>query len=937
MAWSEVFESIMRPKIPDTKPWSIAEMRLSQQDYEKLVEALSGLSSTEWLRAHLMSAEQRDGVRLFLVAVLCEHARRHTPGGQIWSCMRKLPMLAGFRDRLFSPNGQPRVELKNTVVSTANRWGLRHVFDVPGRMEWFGTLFLQFGFSFPAAQKSMPLWLSGNASVVAANYLLFGDMQSPTFASAWRALGACRRNQITEQRCRDTLKMSPWILEGWIPELVRLAKTKLHLSDVTGSEVEEQDPVILGEPSLIWPQGEEPFFRCEVLAATTFDLEESTYEIRSHSFDPVRILRREEGIYEVLGDGSVHIPLQRSEVQFSLVAIRAGSGEEEIATQSLAVWDRHYPITLYRQNNGKRMRDPEHPDSLDQGCFAIFHESFTITPQPSRALANDHWWLAELPACQASEPALSQDGEKVWWPEEHAERIRRENFPIHITALHGNFQEWTTPDNPPNVQLSVTLPDAAELRWIRIGNEVIDFNRTESGRFLTTPFTLRPEHVVYPLYATVGFSVEGKCFRETQRIRLNLLACFLETQGKLSIYDPVLPLNTRNARQFLFHIHTPEAVNQDNAMHPYWIHEGSRPVKKVTQRGIALTDLAGYGEPLTLYHGLFNSSANPKLISNRVRDNGIIKRVKFDSQGFTLDTTTKIELDDKHELVAWCKDHRFLRLGKDRLKPGEYDNRWYCDLTEFQDELGRIPLVSSIGFFYDGCRIGNWFDHKFHYTITGIKSSEEAARCAEMLRWFKAPVLDSDVASSMVFLLKRYIGDVIPVWLCSDASPELKLNELAADDEWFRVISILCRSVSLKELTLAEASQIIEEVYQGFDPADLENSLPEGLELLEGVGANLIAKIAHLYLSAFKETGTQTDLEATKQSVLSRFRVRSEELDRLCGDLMIHPNFLSQMFRRMIEDPHKLTTRDRHNMDLLLNHGLLRRLLTYNYIKRLTP
>lgn len=932
-SWSLTYQAILHPKIPSSKPWSIAEMSLSQQDYVSLLSAFAALDSHDWGIAQSRCPKERDSSGLFLVVVLSEHARRHTRGDQIWSCMKHLPMKNGLRQHFFLSNGQPSRHLKDAVESAAYRWSLRHVFDIPGHMSWFLTLFLQFGFPFPAAKLRMPYWLSGQALATSTSYLLSGEMGSISFVNAWQALRAYRRNQIPEARCRDALEKSPWILGEWIQELLQLAQARLDLVDNESvSEGEELDPLILGEPCLVWSPNEEPFFRCEVLAATTFELEEACYEIRSKHFEPVRIVRQEEGVYHVVGKGSVDISIAHASIQCSLVSISAGTGEEEIATQSVMLWDQNYPISLFRKNTGRRMPDPERPERLNEGCFAVFHDSFSITPQPVRLVDHRPWRIAELPNCQANEPSLMKDGEGVWWPEEAAERTQREAFPITFGSHHHNVIEWTKQNAKPSVAFTITLPKGAEMRWVRLGRVVVEFEVEGPEQYRTAPFLLRPENAVYPFHATIGFSVNGKCYRATKRVLLEHRACFLEREGKISIYNPDQALNVRNARQFLFHILTPDASNG-----PYWIQEGSRPLKRLGNRAVSLTDLSGYGEPLQLQCGLYNSEETPRLLAKMVRDNGVIKQVRFDKdspRGFHIETSSPIELDNKHELIAWTMDHRLLRLAANRLETEDMPGSWFCDLTEFRDNLGRIPIIKAIGFFYDGYRIGNWFDTKYHFAITQIQTEEQAARCAEMLRWFKAPVLDPRVLSAMQFLLLHYPGKVLPIFLRNTKSPELDLPSLSTDDEWLRVVSILCRSISFGQLKLDEAAMIIKEVFPEFDPHDLIESLPAGLERLEGVSANLIAKIAHLYLSELRLGRLPGDYQAIRQAVLGRFVVYGE-LEQFCQKLGIHHNFVLIMFNRMVNHPRELTRRDEHNCELLLNHRLMRSHLTWLYLFRL--
>ncbi|MCB1089062.1 MAG: hypothetical protein KDM63_18650, partial [Verrucomicrobiae bacterium] len=480
-------------------------MNLTQEDFHALGEIFASFSAIDWELLQFGTKEKRERFRLILVTVLSEHARRHTRGDQIWGCMGNLPMRDSLRTRLFHTNGQPTRELRTAIESAAYRWNLRHVFNVPGHMAWFVTLFLQFGFPLPAAKKRLPFWLSGQIVPVAASYLLSGSMQSSSFFLAWQAMKAYRRGLTTEEKCREALERSPWILDGWIPELLTWARSRLDLADYgDAGESEETEPVILGDPRFTWTSEGEPCFRCEILAAATFDLEAPCYEVRGAGFDAARILRQEDGSYYLSGISEVTATPTRASLQCLLTTIGAGTGEEEIATQSLSLWDPHFPISLYRKNGGARMPDPEHPANLEQGCFAIFHQSFAITPQPLRALTNGSWRFVELPPCRPDELALLQEGERVWWPAEDENKLASPtSLLVTIQAAHSAPIEWTKPDRPPPVRFLIKLPPHSVLRWVRLGHEIVETSPDGKWIYRTAPFELNPAHAIYPFYVTV--------------------------------------------------------------------------------------------------------------------------------------------------------------------------------------------------------------------------------------------------------------------------------------------------------------------------------------------------------------------------------------------------------------------------------------------------
>ncbi len=936
-SWVSSYQSILKPKIPDTRnSWSISEMSLSDESERLLADVFAKIRGSDWAALTCNVRLRREESGLFLLAILSDHARRNARGDQIWSCMKTLSMQDSLRAELFQSNGQPKQNLRQLIESTAYHWNLRHVFDIPGHMSWFLTIFLQFGFSLPAAQRRLPFWLSGHLPV-ALTYLTGTRMQSPAFVLMWQSLRAYRLNHITETKCRGVLERSPWIQPSWIPDLLELARSRLDLMDRDTVDDEQIEPQILGEPRLIWLTGEDPFFRCEILAAATFDLKEACYEIRSSTFDPVRIVQQDEDDYYINGESWVDIPLGRASAQCSLVAISAGAGEEDVATQCVMLWDAHYPISLFRGKSGNRMADPECPVRLDEGSFAIFHESFTISPGAERAFSHQHWWIAALPPCNDAELSISQNDDRVWWPDESRDRrSNKKDFPLSIRPRQGTTIKWLPTGKGPEIDFIVDIPDHAEMRWLRIGNEVIDYEPDGDHRFRTSPFTLRPEHVVRPFYATVGFHTHGRSHRVTQRVRLNCQGSFLENEGKLEVYASHRALNIRNARRFIFHIITPDQPAGEEARRA-WILEGGRIVRAVPNRGIQLRQLAGYGAPLELYRGLYNTEEKLSCITTRVRDNGAVSSVVFNETGFLFKTCSPIALSDKHELVAWTIDHQFLRISASDLIQQEYEDTWFCNLSKWNNEQGRIPFIKAIGFFYEGHRLGNWFDRTVHLAITqiGFQETDKAARCAEMLRWFKAPILDPLLGSAMHFLLKRFPGEVVPVWLSSTTSPAMELAPLPVDDDWLQVVSQLIREVGVGELSMVDASCIIEEISPDFDPSNISDSLPAALDALDGISANLIAKIAHLYLSEIRQGRLPGEATTIRTAILSNFHVREAELEAFCVKIGVDIYFLNHLIARVVSDSRNLSESDLHNRDLLLNHRIIRRLLTYRYLSTL--
>lgn len=927
------YQELIEARLPSRgKSWSIVELCHDAADYRRIVALWQGLGAVEW---EIFSFSKKQEINLMLLTLLVNHARRHTRGDRIWNCMKTLPITQELRHTLFSNNGQPRQILRDRIESAAYYWNLRHVFDIPGHHSWFVTMFLQLGFSLPAAKKRLPYWLSGQIAPTASTYLQNGILRSDSFLSLWNALRSYRLNYSSEAKCQNSLKTNPWILDEWIPELLKLAKSKLHLIDFFQEEPEQQEPLILGPPQLVWKQSQDPVFRCEILAMMSFELEDDRYEIQIPGSEPVSLIRQENGDYYLSGDSYIEIPFKDAELHCRITSVSALCGSQEVGSQAIHLWERTYPVTLYRKENGHKIDDPENPERLDQGAYAIHHHSFEISPEALRNNRNGPWFVSEVPGVAKNEYLkLLLNGDDVWWPTEGEASIQLFNSnEIEVKVASLSSEVWTDPDSPPKCELSLYLPNGAELNWCRIGPEVIDFHEVSNHQYRSAPITLNEEQIVRALTLNLGFTFNSRRHRARKSINIEIFSFALKSQHSFKLYQSNRALNIRNSRGFLYHL-SPPPVSPNLDERRNWILEGHRVIRSVPKRGFSLSDLAGYGESLYLSYGLYNTQEEPKELIERVRDNGVIRSIRFNADGFSLQTSSPIEFDEKHELIAWTMDHRFIRIYAQHLEQ-QYPDQWVCPFSSFHDGLSPNPKIKAIGLFYDGVRLGSWFDLRFYYSVTNISTEEEAERCAEMLRWFKAPVLDDEIASSMIFLFKNHIGQVMPVWLSSEKSPTLGLKGVQTGDTWLNVVSQLGRRTPINDLTIANARQALEAVYANFDPTNLQLTLPSALEALDGVGSNFVAKVCHLYLTEVSQGNLSGKPEKIIEAVRDRLKPSQEEVCQFCEQLSIDDRFLLETIKSALKPRSQLSHRDIQNIERLLSHRLTRQLLTSAYLKKI--
>lgn len=130
--------------------WSIAELRLSDEDFSVL---RSWLAALDPVRAR----EQRETATqgLVLLTLAAEAARRFVGTGEVWPALAGLEMQPDTRHVLFAAGGAPRPDVRDSISRAATRVGLRSALHAG--QPWYATVVLQFGLSpTPPIRSGVP-------------------------------------------------------------------------------------------------------------------------------------------------------------------------------------------------------------------------------------------------------------------------------------------------------------------------------------------------------------------------------------------------------------------------------------------------------------------------------------------------------------------------------------------------------------------------------------------------------------------------------------------------------------------------------------------------------------------------------------------------------------------------------------------------------------
>jgi len=257
------------------RPWSIAELQLSEEDLDWLAHWLVKLPATitiaeDGLPGYTLPPEKLGAILIVLGAERC---RRFSNEDSVW------PVLSGLiardhplRAKLFLENGQPTYLTKRAINEAARALNIRNSMGIEGTQQWFVTIKLQFGFTYRGAKRRIAEWLVGLGTPLAVQYLMDPsgppELVSKSFQHMWSTLRQFRRGAIDENQARESLQNSPWVKADWISDLLMEAVKHIDVLE-PGSDgspyaqpvpdeglPEERGP--LESIVLSWPNGGRP-------------------------------------------------------------------------------------------------------------------------------------------------------------------------------------------------------------------------------------------------------------------------------------------------------------------------------------------------------------------------------------------------------------------------------------------------------------------------------------------------------------------------------------------------------------------------------------------------------------------------------------------------------------------------------------------------------
>lgn len=816
------------------RPWSLAELaRLDAADHKWLTEwgqAMTGsvarrcLDSWRHVTVAGESHELSAVTGLLFFVLISETARREAREGGLWSYVVK-----GIYEDSSPPSsvfqqGQPSQFLKDALEAAAVAFGLRHLFGQLGMLNWFDSVYLQFGFTRAGFERRLPEWLVGQPATIAITSLRDnGTLFSKSFGGLWQALRGYRTNNLPLERCRSIVSESPWTLPEWTDNLIAQARSRIELADYSKSnEFDEPPRVFLAEPRLVWSTPNAPSFLTEVSGLADFDLESPSYSIAIGEKVVSSLQRRADSTYAILpADATIVIENPQPSMQARLLDAQ-GSAESAL---ELKLWDDDEDITVYRAVHAdgslKCRRIPDaYGSKLSPDQSYVLLAASDLMP---RFEPDYRWEFADgafvayyvAKGWDMERLALDLDGELLWRP---------------ATSIKGRSSEPEWSRNvrvlPPSravrvgqqVALRLQHSDDVEVLFVRCHSKPLDFSLSGDRTCSVEPITVGVGRDDSLLKMKIGLRRGGDHCVVRRRLDVPTHGvAFLGKTGWEALPEDE-PLDARVARAVPFRI-IPPSDDGETADTDWGLLEGDTYLRLVRPRPRPIGGVAGLGAPLRLKRGPYNSIDPPMRIAVAVVDSGIVKGVVRGAgrPQFALLVNTSIEPGNDHCVLWWDSLGRLHRCSAELANraPEDLTTIWRCDLD------GGVSSHLAVGVAYAGARVGACWSADWPQRLPEAFAADPRATAA-LLRWFRLPLLDPRAVNSIAALVHDHAASCAEAWLLDDHLDD-GLQHQASEQGWFGAVRLLMKKARLDPAGLASVTSAFmtadEEPQEAFERA----------------------------------------------------------------------------------------------------------------------
>jgi hypothetical protein len=749
---------------PSHSPWSLAQLGDSEIAHKDLHEWASNLSPFEF---DDLSRQRPVYLGIILLWMHAEVLRRHGGDRKVWLVLSDrsiVPWREATWGRLYNGGGHLHQSHGNLLERAVQSFVLRHAFDEDDVKKWFQLIYLQFGFTHEDAKRRLSVWLSGQTPPVSVEKLLSAsDDGAREFQRMWSKLRQFRLGNVSRRNMEAHLRSCCWVLPEWTDDLLKAA-SEAHVA--WGDVEETEDEAFFTAPRLVWDAQIPPSFQVEICGLEGLP-GDTDLELRCGGTILRKLLRQSDGGLAL--DGDPMVILGSGTGLKPQMELRLVTGDGTLVRHGVVtLWNGDADVSLLRPSDGLLVAE----DQLNSGqsFLAITFQDLILIPSShEQAPLGSGYVLHRYQANWNGVIQAKLDDMAVWSSAAFGTRPA----PLPMDVLEVRWEEtldFTQAVNPSPwwTRIRIRVRDSewtfVGMRWLRADGQLIKFKRPpeqlslveadaarpiqvrvvlkhQSGRLATVPVTLPP-----PIKGCLKWPENGR--PQVQHGGKTMLAA----DAQRALWSFFLP-TVEDAAGIPIEVE-PNACS---------FMEGDAVRGRSRSRAGILPAVAGYGAPAFISRDPYNSDERLLAVASRVIDGGVIGQVRIEDKKVMVPRHGDFDLGQDHRLMVWFST-------KD--KPGTLekphisatDSGWEFLLPEGHWLLG-------LALFYQGSRLGSWFDWQKWSGVMLKPGATPIAEMAALLRVWKAPLLqeqdDACHRAAVVNWLRREWQEVLPVWLAT--------------------------------------------------------------------------------------------------------------------------------------------------------------------------
>lgn len=781
--------------------WSLVELAPDEEDFHWLCQWAQCLSPAVANRClvnghykqfdtNIGNFSDAAGIGVLLLLFAVEVARRNANERSLWMAVSQHSFSLNTQRVLF-PNNYPTRAYKDCIELAVRKLNLRHVFGIQGLQNWYDSIYLQLGFTKLGFTSRLPEWLVGQNSTFAIQRLLDGPMSSATFQELWNALWMYRRKNISEQQLHRTLKASAWILPEWIPELIKQARTRLHLHDTTTSgritsfstEATEGDS-FLDQPQLVWDPSGEPSFHSQLVNLTQLDLIESTYRLMIAGKTYAHLRRHTDGSYQSDLPYKITLPATSPLLIASIVTPNGSI----IQNQTLQLWDEGEDISLFAYNKGYSLDPWEQIMSTQRSYYLLLSSDLEIQPQPTHWYRlNAHTSLYLLERDWPTDTQVLLAGQRLWQPRlsslprtSPSDILTKDDVHIylHSTSVPLVFGRA--------VRFQIDHPQGYEITFLRSAGQSIEAKQHTANTTITERVTLQPHMFSGQTNPCIELTLWIRHINAPTATRLRypievpLIGTALLGPDGWEAVDTNQPLSIEQTKKQPLRFYLKDIED-------WALLEGDTWLTNPWKTPKPLQMCAGFGAPLKIQKSAYNASAldHPHQLASEVINTGCVKAISIEnvnsgqSRRVHIQLTLPIEPDEEHTIVWWDQDGTYTFFKPEQWGTQPETMYWSAPLPA----LCTHPIAIAIA--YNGMWLGTWYSEDWSRILTTNTIGADVT--AALLRWLHLPLLSRNIFKDVVQFTEEHPLVALSVWLSENCSLS-DLQFTSSDEGWLSTV-----------------------------------------------------------------------------------------------------------------------------------------------------